>query len=524
MDPRAQAPAVPDRATAFARVQAELGRSKLVDPGKLASLRLQAGERVRWGAFQLTTIWVTRSLSRVSEPWLDEPAEPPRAAEPWAPEWPPRALDDLKEKAFDLRSDWKELACPECQATGHQECSLCRGLGKVADKPTGGRQVDCPRCQGRGHTDCKRCQARGRLLEFARVEQRIARQREELRLPFDAEAVPRGPASGEADFGLSLGFEHRADVEAAARSDDLARSAWFPALVKALCEREPGAPPARGERRLGWREARGRWYDGWLLTCEAAGKPARYFVPDTGARIVGPRLRHPFKVAAAVAIAAAVALLLLALGGWLWPAREEPGQTPRPVDMGRSASAGPGDGRALELERARRLAEDPTELDAALRLYLELAREGPLPPGDEAAREAAGRRLGEQLQALGIRLSFGVEGAPARRPWVLGETNLPDGALLQVSVIDPAGRALASLRMAVALFRFQSEPLGPPEGLPPGEYRLSVRLLAPGEQPAHVRSILGARGERLAGPHVRREAGGELSVEAQRALRLGDGP
>ncbi|HOX44403.1 MAG TPA: hypothetical protein PK668_12440 [Myxococcota bacterium] len=513
------APSGPDRAAAFERVRKELGQGKLVDPRRLAALQLRSGERARWGDCLVVTWVVDRELERVSEPLLEEPQRAPEAASLWGPSWPPTDAKQLVDQASDQRQDWSVRSCPDCQGRGQQDCRRCAATGQVEDPKHPGQQVGCTRCDGRGTVNCPRCKAAGRLLEFARLRQRVERRRLHLKLPADAEAMPRGATTGQADFGLALGFDSVRDVEAAAASADLAASAWFPDLCRALLDRQDLGQAARGERRLGWRAASARWWDGWLLHCDAQGKAVRYFVPDSGARVVGPRLRSPLKVGIALGLAALAGLVLLALFHWSRPAVPGPGGPglPGAVPLGPAAKGAQGE-RALDLERVRRLAEDPVELDTAVAAYLELAKEGPLPAEDEAVRREVHRRLGERLAREGIRLSFGVEGG--RRPYALGETNLPEGSLLEVSVRDARGEKLGALRTTVRAYRFGCDPLGPPAGLPDGEFQVHVALVELGEQPEHVRAILGERGERLSGPHLRRGADGLPGVEARRTLRL----
>ncbi len=525
MSPPPSAPPGPDRLAAFERVKRELGRGKLVDPRRLAALELRAAERARFGDFLVVTWVVDRELERVSEPLTEEPRSPPEAAALWGPAWPPTDAKGIVDQAWDQRQDHAVRPCPDCGGRGRQDCARCAATGQVEDPRHPGQQVGCPRCDGRGARDCPRCKAAGKLLEFARVRQRVERRRLHLRLPADAHGVPHGATSGQADFGLALGFDSVRDIEAAAASADLARSPWYQELCRALLERGDLGTPRQGERRLAWRAASGRWWDGWLLHCDVQGRQVRYFAPDSGAQVVGPRLRSPLKVAIALGLAAMAALILVGLVLWLGPGTP-PGSAgpglPGAVPLGPAAT--PQGTRALDLERVRRLAEDPVELDAAVAAYLELAREGPLPAPDEAARQDAHRRLGERLAREGIRLSFGVEGQAGRRPYALGETNLPEGSLLEVSVLDAQGAKLAAARTTVRSLRFACDPLGPPGGLPAGAYRLQVGLVELGEQPAHVREVLGEKGERLSGPHVRRGPGGALGVEAQRALELRGAP
>jgi hypothetical protein len=518
-------PSGPDRAAAFERVKKELGQGTLVDPRRLAALQLRSSERARWGDCLVVTWLVDRELERVSEPLLEEPQRPPEAAALWGPGWPPTDAKQLVDQAFDQRQDWSARACPDCQGRGQQDCRRCAATGQIEDPKHPGQQVGCTRCDGRGTQNCPRCKAAGRLLEFARLRQRVERRRQRLRLPADAGDAPHGSTTGQTDFGLALGFDSVRDVEAAAASADLAASDWFPELCRVLLDRQDVGQAVRGERRLGWRAVSARWWDGWLLHCDLQGRAVRYFVPDSGARVVGPRLRSPLKVSIALGLAALAGLLLFVLFSWSRPTAPTPGALTGPglpgaVPLGPAAKGAAGE-RALDLERVRRLAEDPVELDTAVAAYLALAKEGPLPADDEAARQDLHRRLGERLAREGIQLSFGVEGG--RRPYALGETNLPEGSLLEVSVRDAQGDKLGALRTTVRAYRFACDPLGPPGGLPPGEYQVQVALVELGEQPAHVRAILGERGERLAGPHLRRGADGLPGVEARRALHLPGG-
>ena len=90
---------------------------------------------------------------------------------------------------------------------------------------------------------------------------------------------------------------------------------------------------------------------------------------------------------------------------------------------------------------------------------------------------------------------------PDRRVRLTGTTNLPTGTILMLDVKENAqhgfyGQARTSVRLDGA---FESELLGPKDGLEPGVYTASVTMPIPRVQPDHVQRIIGADGENLSG-------------------------
>jgi hypothetical protein len=111
--------------------------------------------------------------------------------------------------------------------------------------------------------------------------------------------------------------------------------------------------------------------------------------------------------------------------------------------------------------------------------------------------------------ALEPRIKVDVE--TPQRPVVKGETNLPDGTELMVTVSRKESSYSAQDKVVVAGGKFQTVSFSQKgNDLNPGRYSVEVLMPYPGVQSQGVRSVVGERGEKLTGPLVKQEALGSL--------------
>jgi len=93
------------------------------------------------------------------------------------------------------------------------------------------------------------------------------------------------------------------------------------------------------------------------------------------------------------------------------------------------------------------------------------------------------------------------------RPVVTGQTNLPDGTELMLSISRAQSHFTAATKVKVAKGAFRSEQFSQHGGnLNPGKYKLEITMPSSQVQPAEVRAVIGMNGEKLSGPLVRRGA------------------
>ncbi|WP_048707408.1 hypothetical protein [Microvirga massiliensis] len=110
-----------------------------------------------------------------------------------------------------------------------------------------------------------------------------------------------------------------------------------------------------------------------------------------------------------------------------------------------------------------------------------------------------------------VRISAATDGTA--RPIITGQTNLPDGAELLVSVWRPSAHFMAQHKVPVIGGAFKAGPFGSRQGpLHPGEYEVSVSMSIPRNQPASVQAVIGDKGQNLKGPHVRESGIGSGNV------------
>jgi hypothetical protein len=122
----------------------------------------------------------------------------------------------------------------------------------------------------------------------------------------------------------------------------------------------------------------------------------------------------------------------------------------------------------------------------------------------------------------GVVLKMTVEGGPDRKPRISGETNLPDGTELMFGVEGKTTNFSGGDKGVVSGGRFRSAAFGPDGGLKPGQYVADVTMPIPQVQPPQVREVIGANGENLRGPLVKKGGIG-TTVEVERPFQLDEG-
>lgn len=144
----------------------------------------------------------------------------------------------------------------------------------------------------------------------------------------------------------------------------------------------------------------------------------------------------------------------------------------------------------------------------------EAVQRSPTPPAASTPQAPALPPLSE-----GVVLNVAVEGGPDRRPMVSGETNLPDGTELMFGIESKTANFTGGDKGVVSGGRFRSAAFGPDGGLKPGQYVADVTMPIPEVQPPQVREVIGANGENLRGPLVKKGGIG-MSVEVEQAFQM----
>jgi hypothetical protein len=110
-----------------------------------------------------------------------------------------------------------------------------------------------------------------------------------------------------------------------------------------------------------------------------------------------------------------------------------------------------------------------------------------------------------QIQPLdkGVVLTFRIETNGTRRPTIVGETNLPDGTDLMISIDSGTIRYNASSKALVQDGHFQSETFSKSNSdLEAGRYTAQVSMPVALVQSQSVRAVIGEKGENLKGSLV----------------------
>jgi hypothetical protein len=121
-----------------------------------------------------------------------------------------------------------------------------------------------------------------------------------------------------------------------------------------------------------------------------------------------------------------------------------------------------------------------------------------------------------QIQPLdkGVVLTFRIETNGTRRPTIVGETNLPDGTDLMISIDSGTTRYNASSKALVQGGHFQSETFSKDSSdLEAGQYTAEVLMPVALVQSQSVRAVIGDKGENLKGSLVEQ---GNLGVTVSR--------
>ncbi|WLI74302.1 hypothetical protein [Halomonas alkalicola] len=101
-----------------------------------------------------------------------------------------------------------------------------------------------------------------------------------------------------------------------------------------------------------------------------------------------------------------------------------------------------------------------------------------------------------------VAIEFAASLRTDRRLMVEGESNLPEGARLQIVVERELSGVRWQQRTTLQEGRFHAGPFGPGSGLPDGGYTITVNLPEASVQPLEVRRKIGQQGEHLSGPLV----------------------
>lgn len=109
------------------------------------------------------------------------------------------------------------------------------------------------------------------------------------------------------------------------------------------------------------------------------------------------------------------------------------------------------------------------------------------------------------LSASAIDLKITAKSDGTSKPIITGTTNLPDGAILNVSVERKQTGYGGGTKATVINGTFLAGPFGDSSNggsLKAGSYSLSVTLIYAGMQPENVQEVLGERGSKLKGKLV----------------------
>jgi len=137
-----------------------------------------------------------------------------------------------------------------------------------------------------------------------------------------------------------------------------------------------------------------------------------------------------------------------------------------------------------------------------------------------AAPEPAQEEPAVEPFAEPVEIDFAATLTGDRRLMVAGESNLPEGARLQIVVERELSGVRWQQRTVLANGRFEAGPLGPGSGMPDGGYTITVNLPEASVQPLEVRRRIGEQGEHLSGPLVgtSRHGLGQVASTSRRFL------
>lgn len=120
----------------------------------------------------------------------------------------------------------------------------------------------------------------------------------------------------------------------------------------------------------------------------------------------------------------------------------------------------------------------------------------------------------------GVVLNFRIETNSARKPKIVGETNLPDGTELMGSIDSKTIQYNASSKFSVQNGRFESETFSKNgSDLEAGQYTAKVLMPIAQVQTPEVRAVIGQNGENLKGSLVEKGSLG-VTVSAKQPFQL----
>lgn len=142
---------------------------------------------------------------------------------------------------------------------------------------------------------------------------------------------------------------------------------------------------------------------------------------------------------------------------------------------------------------------------------------------DAASREAELQQpeeTVEDVEPLEVAISTQASLRTDRRLMVEGETNLPDGAQIQVTIEREISRVRWQSLTNVMDGQFDAGPFGSGSGLPDGTYIVQVQLSEASVQPRDVQARIGTQGEYLTGELVSqsRHGLGQVATYSRRFL------
>ena len=126
----------------------------------------------------------------------------------------------------------------------------------------------------------------------------------------------------------------------------------------------------------------------------------------------------------------------------------------------------------------------------------------------------------EEVSPLVVEIMAQVSLRSDRRLMVDGESNLPDGTMVQVIVEREISSVRWRERTRVEEGMFAAGPFGPGSGLPDGGYIVRVEVSEGSVQPEAVQALIGHQGQHLAGELVRqsRHGLGQVATYSHRFL------
>ena len=305
---------IPTAEAALERVKRELLAAKLSDKRVVQDLRCREAHRRTYATADAVRTLVTRKMTVGEEPLQTQPTGPSINVSLWESAWPPATEQELVSRTIDLRQSYEIVPCARCSTAGRNPCGVCRGSGQVADAKNPRKAVTCTICRGQGTVTCPQCKGYGRLNRFSRIFQTVKKQKTKIDRPEGCLGMPKAHPAGQFAIDRPLGF--RTNHEAG-RAIVNAAGGLNPERVEEftaeICEAEE---PVDSPTRVGWLGFQARWYDGWELFCSAGGKPRNYFVPDTSAGFVGPRLHSSAKLLSLGAAALGIVLTIGAVSSY----------------------------------------------------------------------------------------------------------------------------------------------------------------------------------------------------------------